>query len=76
MSITWKLHLSCLEEAREQLKKEIKWGLSSWSSEAWYVGYTEDSESVEAIMKKFEELDKLQQEVSKENEDPNVTVFI
>ncbi|KAI8905231.1 hypothetical protein EDD86DRAFT_212483, partial [Gorgonomyces haynaldii] len=31
-------------------------------STSWYVGYTEDSESVEMIMKKFEELEKLQQQ--------------
>ncbi len=32
-------------------------------SAAHFVGYVEDEESVEAIMKKFEELDKLQLEV-------------
>jgi hypothetical protein len=31
-------------------------------SESWYVGYTEDNESVEAIMKKFEELEQLKKE--------------
>ncbi|KAL2915098.1 hypothetical protein HK105_205422 [Polyrhizophydium stewartii] len=33
-------------------------------SPAWYVGYADDDESVEAIMKKFEELEQLQREVT------------
>jgi hypothetical protein len=33
-------------------------------SNAHYVGYVEDGESVEAIMKKFEELERIQQEFS------------
>ncbi|KAI8642199.1 MT-A70-domain-containing protein [Parasitella parasitica] len=33
-------------------------------SNAYYVGYVEDAESVDAIMKKFEELDRIQQELS------------
>lgn len=33
-------------------------------SSSWYVGYADDSESVEAIMKKFEEMEKLKEEVS------------
>ncbi|KAI9203741.1 uncharacterized protein BJ171DRAFT_568837 [Polychytrium aggregatum] len=37
-------------------------------SSAWYVGYAEDNESVEAIMKKFEELDRLQMEVQREQQ--------
>lgn len=35
-----------------------------YSSAAYYLGYAEDGESVEAIMKKFEELEKFQKEVS------------
>ncbi|ORX95161.1 hypothetical protein K493DRAFT_315148 [Basidiobolus meristosporus CBS 931.73] len=36
-------------------------------SAAHYVGYVEDNESVEAIMKKFEELEKIQSEIAKSN---------
>ncbi|KAK9761102.1 hypothetical protein K7432_014236 [Basidiobolus ranarum] len=35
------------------------------ASAAHYVGYVEDNESVEAIMKKFEELEKIQTEIAK-----------
>lgn len=34
------------------------------SSPAWFVGYAEDDESVDAIMKKFEELDRLKTELN------------
>ncbi|GAA5816561.1 hypothetical protein MFLAVUS_010091 [Mucor flavus] len=40
-------------------------------SNAHYVGYVEDGESVEAIMKKFEELERIQQEFSTLNVQPN-----
>ncbi|KAJ3032352.1 hypothetical protein HDV00_007601 [Rhizophlyctis rosea] len=33
-------------------------------SSAWYVGYAEDEESVDAIMKKFEELERMQKELA------------
>lgn len=41
------------------------------NSNAHYVGYVEDGESVEAIMKKFEELERIQQEFSTLNVQPN-----
>lgn len=40
------------------------------TSAAHYVGYVEDEESVEAIMRKFEELERLQQELSLGKEGP------
>ncbi|RKP14700.1 hypothetical protein BJ684DRAFT_6031, partial [Piptocephalis cylindrospora] len=40
-------------------------------SAAHYVGYVEDEESVEAIMRKFEELERLQQELSLGKEGPD-----
>lgn len=40
-------------------------------SNAHYVGYVEDGESVEAIMKKFEELERIQQEFSSLHVQPN-----
>ncbi|KNC98777.1 uncharacterized protein SPPG_05756 [Spizellomyces punctatus DAOM BR117] len=33
-------------------------------SSSWYVGYAEDGESVEAIMQKFQELERMQQELA------------
>ncbi|KAI9226676.1 MAG: hypothetical protein DHS80DRAFT_32484 [Piptocephalis tieghemiana] len=39
------------------------------ASAAHYVGYVEDEESVEAIMRKFEELERIQQELSLNKED-------
>ncbi|CAJ0767750.1 21689_t:CDS:2, partial [Entrophospora sp. SA101] len=36
----------------------------STASNAFFVGYVEDDEPVEAIMKKFEELEKIQQEIA------------
>jgi D-Tyr-tRNAtyr deacylase len=36
-------------------------------SSAWYVGYTEDTESVESIMRKFEELEKMKQDLPQED---------
>ncbi|TPX62081.1 hypothetical protein PhCBS80983_g00734 [Powellomyces hirtus] len=33
-------------------------------SSSWYVGYAEDGESVEAIMQKFQELDRMQRELA------------
>lgn len=41
-----------------------------YHSNAHYVGYVEDEESVEAIMKKFEELERIQQEFSTLNMQP------
>ena len=37
-------------------------------SESWYVGYAEDQESVEAIMKKFQELDQLKEQLKNDND--------
>ncbi|CAO3646133.1 unnamed protein product [Cunninghamella blakesleeana] len=37
---------------------------NTMASNIHYVGYVEDEESVEAIMKKFEELDRIQKEFS------------
>lgn len=42
-----------------------------YHSAAWYVGYAEDGESVEAIMKKFEELERMQQELAAQNGGPS-----
>lgn len=38
--------------------------MSSCVSSAYYVGYAEDEEPVEVIMKKFEELDRLKNELA------------
>ncbi|KAK9763125.1 hypothetical protein K7432_010498 [Basidiobolus ranarum] len=44
-------------------------------SAAHYVGYVEDNESVEAIMKKFEELEKIQSEIAKSNAQKSVSAI-
>lgn len=42
-------------------------------SSSLYLGYVEDNESIDMIMKKFEKLDQLQQKKSKKNEDKSTT---
>jgi hypothetical protein len=47
--------------SRKRKKEDVRY--LEFISASWYVGYAEDDESIEAIMKKFEELDQLQKEV-------------
>ncbi|KAI8827218.1 uncharacterized protein EV422DRAFT_513071 [Fimicolochytrium jonesii] len=42
-------------------------------SSAWYVGYAEDGESVEAIMQKFQELERMQMELSAQGSSSTVS---
>ncbi|KAJ3018748.1 UNVERIFIED_CONTAM: hypothetical protein HDU68_010996 [Siphonaria sp. JEL0065] len=55
-----KVHIPIESEPTRRTKLNCKAPYSA----AWYVGYADDSESIEAIMKKFEALDELKQEVS------------
>ena len=56
------------KNAPEQIRSTSIVSFSSYSihSSSWYVGYAEDGESVEAIMKKFEQLEQLQKEVAEQ----------
>ncbi|KAJ3278717.1 hypothetical protein HK104_002075, partial [Borealophlyctis nickersoniae] len=54
-----------MAERRSSRKRKVQ---QSEASAAWYVGYAEDGESVEAIMKKFEELDRMKQEVASQQQ--------
>ncbi|KAI9292256.1 hypothetical protein K502DRAFT_332502 [Neoconidiobolus thromboides FSU 785] len=55
-----------MKEKRATRKKVKSSQNTDWSkvSASHYVGYVEDGESIEAIMKKFEELDRLKEEVT------------
>ncbi|KAG9285337.1 hypothetical protein G9A89_010812 [Geosiphon pyriformis] len=48
----------------------------STASNALYVGYVEDDESIEAIMKKFEELERIQEEIAATKPDDSVEMAI
>ncbi|KAJ3128161.1 hypothetical protein HK098_005061 [Nowakowskiella sp. JEL0407] len=58
--------------AKKRVKNAISYSSNSLAdvSSSWYVGYAEDEESVEAIMKKFEQLDQFQSELNSSIGDP------